>query len=58
MENISTLTDGDLLKRLDEWRLPSSTAPLPHNAGIEPVSLVEYEELRREAATRELRRPR
>ena len=54
MEDIATLTDEELLKRLEEWRLDPSTTPLPHSADIEAASLAEYQELRREAARRGL----
>jgi len=54
MDEITTLTDEELLKRLHGWRLPPSTAPLPHNREIEAASLAEYEALRLEAGRREL----
>ena len=54
MDEITTLTDEELLKRLHGWRLPPSPAPLPHNRDIEAASLAEYEALRLEAGRREL----
>jgi len=54
MDNTSTLTDEELLKRLEEWRLDPSTAPLPHNHDIQAASLEDYRALRLEAAKRGL----
>jgi hypothetical protein len=56
MEDITTLTDEELLKLLQEWRLEPFTTPLPHNADIEPASLDEYRTLAREAERRGLTR--
>jgi len=54
MEDITTLTNEELQKRLKDWRLELSTDPLPHNADIEPASLDEYRALVREAERRRL----
>ena len=54
MEDFTTLSDEELLKRFEEWRLDPSTTPLPDSADIEAASLAEYQELRREAAKRGL----
>jgi hypothetical protein len=57
MEQILSLSDEELLKRLEEWRLKPVTDPLPHNADVVPASMEEYRELRREAERRGLLAP-
>ncbi len=52
MEDTTSLSDPALLKRIREWRIKPVTDPLPHNADIEPASIEEYQELKREAERR------
>ena len=54
MEPIENLTDEELMERFAGWRLPPTTASLPHNPDIEAASLAEFEGLRREVLKRGL----
>lgn len=54
MTDTKTMSDEELTRRLDAWKLAPATAPLPHNADIEPASLDEWRALKAEARDRGL----